>query len=63
MTIFLARSASRLALKKKPAAMSTCGGCGCQPSRATASLSKIAQMAERFLPWTPKGQTIAPAGA
>jgi len=44
MTIFLARSASRLALKKKPAAMSTRGGCGCQPSRATASLSKIAQI-------------------
>jgi ABC-type oligopeptide transport system substrate-binding subunit len=43
-TIFSARSASRLALKKKPAATSTFGGCGCQPSRATASLSKIAQI-------------------
>src|SRR6516162_11047652 len=44
MTIFLARSASVPALKKKPAAMSTCGGAGVHSSRATASLSKIAQI-------------------
>ena len=44
MTIFLARSASRLALKKKPEAMSTCGGGGFQPSRVTVPLSKIAQI-------------------
>ena len=44
ITIFAASSASRLALKKKPAAISTCGGCGCQPSRSTASASKIAQI-------------------
>jgi len=44
MTIFLASSASRLALKKKLAAMSTYGGFGIHVSRATASLSKMDQI-------------------
>jgi hypothetical protein len=44
ISIFLARSAKRPALKKNPAAMSTFGGCGCQPSRSTASWSKMAQI-------------------
>jgi hypothetical protein len=44
MTIFSARSASWLAVKKKPAGMSTKGAVVVHPSRATASLSKIAQI-------------------
>jgi hypothetical protein len=42
--IFRASSSSVSAAKKKPASISTCGGAGRHCSRATASVSKIAQI-------------------